>query len=107
MLTGRKMARTAKNKIHGFCSVGTPPKNFNFFDHHCKGKVFTNILYVEGLFWFELYLWLFEWRQLVFLAHTKTGFPLKRRHNGVTGARNLPQKMRCCQPDSMMSSLTL
>jgi len=32
---------------------------------------------------------------------------LKRRHNDVTGAINVPQKMRCCLWDRIVPLLTL
>ena len=33
-------------ETRGFCPLGTPKKgSVNFFDHHCKGKVFTNIFF--------------------------------------------------------------
>jgi len=34
-------------------------------------------------------------------------FPLKRRHNNVTGGRDLPQKMRCCLSDPVKPSMIL
>jgi len=44
--------------IRVFCPLGTPKKwSVNFFYHHCKGKVFTNIFYVDVCFqrvWFRL-----------------------------------------------------
>jgi len=62
----------------------TPTKtNFNFFDNHCKGKVFAKIFCVERLFPTCL-VWVlqpFEWTQLGFLAFAKiVFFPLKRLH---------------------------
>ena len=111
VLTGRKVILTAKkNESLCFCPFWTPHQNeFQFFDHHCKGKVFTEFFYAESLFPTCLVraLWLFEWTQLVFPAYAKTGFPLKRCHNDVTGARSPLQKMPCCLPDPMMASLTL
>jgi len=36
-----------------------PFKNFNCFDHHCKGEVFTDNDYIENFIsnsvWFDLY----------------------------------------------------
>jgi len=38
-------------EIRVFCPLGTPKKgSVNLFYHHYKGKVFTNIFYVESLF---------------------------------------------------------
>jgi len=38
-------------EFRGFRPLGIPKKgSVNFFDHHCKGKVFPNIFYVESLF---------------------------------------------------------
>jgi len=69
----------------------THQKYFTFFDHHCKGKVLTDIFYAESLLPTCLIwaLWLLEWTQLVFRAHLRGGFPLKQRHSDVTGARNV------------------
>ena len=77
VLTGRNVAWIARNRNPWFCPVVVPTKeNFNFFYHHCKGKVLTNIFYVETLFQTCL-VWalrLFEQTQLVFQACAKTGF---------------------------------
>jgi len=104
-----KWLEPQKTKIFGYFPLLTAPNFFKTFcDHHRKDKVLADIFYVESLFPTCLVwaLWLFELTQLVFLAFKKTFF-LKRRHNDVKGARNLPQKMRCCLPDPMMSSLIL
>ena len=83
VLTSRKVAWTEKKtKSMVFAPLNPHQIFFNFFDHHYKRKVFIDIFYVESfiptcLVWA---LWLFEWTQLVFLAYTKTGFPVKRRH---------------------------
>jgi len=77
VLTGRKMGWTAENHQKSwFLPRWTPAKSFSFFDHHCKGKVFTDIFYIESLFptclvWV---LWLFELTQLVYSVFAKTGF---------------------------------
>jgi len=55
---------------------------FNYFDHHRKVTVLTDFFYVESLFPTCLVwaLWLFEWKQLIFLGNIKTGFSSERRH---------------------------
>jgi len=81
----------------GFAPLDPPNKrSVNFFDHHCKFRVFIKIFYVESLFPTCLLwaVWLFEWTQLVFLhekwtqlvflAYAKNGFPQKCRRNDVT-----------------------
>ena len=79
--TVRKVAWTSKTpQILEYCLVwSSTRKMFNFFYHHCKGKAFTDIFCVESLFPTCLVwaLWLYEWKQLVFLAYVKNGFSPK------------------------------
>ena len=102
VLAGRHVSWIAKKWSPWFLPHSTPHhKYFNFFVHHSKGKVFTDILYAERLVPARLVwgIWLFEWTQLFFIDYAQMGFPLKRCHNDVTDACNLPQKMRYCRPD--------
>ena len=46
-------------EFRGFCPLGPLHKvSVNLIDHHCKGKVFTNIFYVESLFPTCLVYWM-------------------------------------------------
>ena len=104
--TSREVAWSAIKTKSMVLPPWTPTKtNFNFFDNHCKGKVFAKIFCVERLFPTCL-VWVlqpFEWTQLGFLAFAKIVFsPL----NDVTGAHNLPRKLRfCLTVDSLAQSV--
>jgi len=68
-----------KTKLLGFSPVWSPKTNFNFCDNHRKGKVLTDIFYLESLVP-TILIWalrFFEWKQLFFLGNVKTGFSPK------------------------------
>ena len=105
-----KRLEPQKTKIFAYCPVWPPTKIFSTF--------LIIIAKVESLPTFLCRNFISSVLGLSSMAvwMDATGFPspgencffaLKRRHNDVTGARNLLQEMRFCLPDSMMPSLTL
>jgi len=73
----QKSGLNRKRRNPWFLHYWTPTKNnFHFVDHHCKGKVLTDISYGESVFPTRLVsaLLLFKWTQLVILSYEKNVF---------------------------------